>query len=508
MKRDRATKILATLGPASSSAGAIARLFEAGADVFRVNFSHGSWQEHRARVEAIRRVEAATGRPVGILMDLQGPKLRIGRFAAGGIKLGEGQRFRFDLDPTPGDETRVCLPHPEIFAAVAAGEAFLLDDGKVQVDILQAGPERLETLVRRAGPLSDHKGVNVPSAALPLAALSEKDRRDLEFGLELGVDWVALSFVQRPEDVAEARRLIDGRAWLMAKIEKPLALSYIDEIIELADGIMVARGDLGVELAPEEVPGRQKEIIRKCRLAGKPVVVATQMLDSMVQQPTPTRAEASDVAGAVYDGADAVMLSAESAVGRFPVEAVAVMNRIIARTEREAHYRQILHALHPEPVGSIGDAIAAAATEVARSVEATTIVSFTSSGQTTLRVARDRPDVPVLGLTPSEAVARRLALVWGTHSVVTPDVSSFDEMAARASSVALREGFAGPGDKIAITVGVPFGTPGSTNVLRVCRAVETAARSAAPAPAGAALSAFLLQLRRRPGDHVSAIECR
>ena len=467
MRRRRKAKILATLGPASSDAETIRALHEAGADVFRLNFSHGSHADHAERYRIIRELEQETGRPIGILQDLQGPKLRIGRFAEGEIYLKRGDAFRFDLSKAKGDQSRVSLPHPEIFAAIEVGAHILLDDGKLRVEVVRRDDESADCKVITGGPLSDRKGINVPTVLMPISPLTQKDRDDLRFGLELGVDWVALSFVQRPEDLAEAKRLIAGRAALMAKIEKPSAIDNLSGIVELADAIMVARGDLGVELPPEDVPGRQKEIVQTCRLAGKPVVVATQMLDSMVNAPAPTRAEASDVATAIYDGSDAVMLSAESAAGHYPVESVAMMDRIISRTEADASYRPIITALKPEPEPTGADAISAAAAQVAQTISAAAIVTYTTSGSTALRAARERPIVPILMLTSELGTARRLAVLWGAHCVVSPDVSNFHEMVDKACAVAEAEEYAGHGDRLVITAGVPFGTPGSTNVLRI-----------------------------------------
>ncbi len=467
MQRRRKVKIIATLGPASSDADGIAALFEAGADIFRLNFSHGSHDDHRRNVETIRALERELHHPIAILMDLQGPKLRIGTIKGGEIDLVEGAELRLDLDRAQGDISRVSLPHPEIFAAVQPGSDLLLNDGKLRLRVLESGEDFARTEVITGGPLTDRKGVNVPGVLLPLSPLTEKDRKDLAFGLDLEVDWVGLSFVQRPEDIAEARRLIAGRAAILAKIEKPAAIAQIDALVEQADAIMVARGDLGVEMPPEEVPSRQKQLIRACRLAGKPVVVATQMLESMIHAPSPTRAEASDVATAVYDGADAVMLSAETAAGDYPVEAVAMMNRIAVRTEADPLYRALIHALNPEPEATAPDAISAAAAQVATTIEASAIVSYTTSGSTALRAARERPDVPILVLTSRLATARRLALTWGVHCVHTADVTSFQEMVQKACRVAVKEGVAMVGDKLIVTAGVPFGTPGSTNVLRI-----------------------------------------
>ena len=467
MRRQRSAKIVSTLGPASDGPETIRALFEAGTDVFRVNFSHGNREDHKRRVDIIRAIEAEIGRPIGILMDLQGPKLRVGEFREGRVELCRGERFRLDLGTEPGDATRAPLPHPEVFKAIAEGTELLLDDGKVRIRVIAHGKDFADTEVVTGGPVSDHKGVNVPGAVLPIAALTEKDRSDLQFGLDLGIDWVGLSFVQRPDDVAEASKLVAGRAALLSKLEKPAAIERLDEIIALSDAIMVARGDLGVELPPEDVPSLQKQIVRACRAAGKPVVVATQMLESMINAPAPTRAEASDVATAVYDGADAVMLSAETATGRYPVEAAAMMNRIVARVERDPLYRTLIDAERPNPEATSPDAITAAAAQVAHTVSAAAIVTFTSSGSTGLRAARERPDVPILCLTDNVSTARRLVLAWGVHCVVTEDVHDFGDMVDKSCDIAQKEEFATIGERLVITAGVPFGTPGATNVLRI-----------------------------------------
>ena len=467
MRRLRNAKIVATLGPASNDEDVLRAMFEAGVDVFRLNFSHGTHKEHAARFEILRKLERKTGRPIAILQDLQGPKLRVGQIEGGKVRLERGDTYRLDLDAAPGDAKRAPLPHPEIFAALEVGATILIDDGRMRLVAQKVHKSHAVFEVETGGVLSDRKGVNVPGVIMPLSPLTDKDRKDLAFGMKLGVDWVALSFVQRPEDLAEARRLIDGRAALMAKIEKPQALAQIDELVELSDAIMVARGDLGVEIPPEEVPGRQKEIIRACRLAGKPVVVATQMLDSMVHSPAPTRAEASDVATAIYDGADAVMLSAETAAGHYPIDAVAMMDRIIDKTEQDDSYRPIIEALHPPPEPTAPDAISAAAAQVAQTISAAAIVTYTTSGSTALRAARERPGVPILTLTSQLSTARRLAVIWGAQCVHTADVRSFPEMVEKACRIAKDRGFADPGDKLAVTAGVPFGTPGATNVLRI-----------------------------------------
>lgn len=467
IRRRRRTKIIATLGPASSSPEVLARLFQAGADVFRLNFSHGTHDDHAARIAMIRDLETRFDRPIGILADVQGPKLRVGQFGGGRVQLQTGQAFRLDLNPTPGDVRRVQLPHPEIMAAASIGTTLLLDDGKLRLRVTRKRADHLETEVTVGGPLSDRKGVNVPDIILPIPALTDKDRLDLAFALEHGVDYIGLSFVQRPEDVAEAREIAAGRAWIMTKVEKPQALDNLEEIIRLSDAVMVARGDLGVELPPEEVPLAQKRIVRTARQMGRPVVVATQMLESMITAPAPTRAEASDVATAVFDGADAVMLSAETAAGQYPFEAVNIMDRIIARVEEDSGWRAMIEASRPAPDRSAADAICAAARQVAHTIDAAVICAFTASGSTALRAARERPEAPILGLTTALSTARRLALVWGVHAVLAPEVHSMTETVAKATRTAAQEGFAAAGNPIIVIAGVPFGQPGATNALRV-----------------------------------------
>jgi pyruvate kinase len=445
----------------------IEKLFVAGVDVFRINMSHTSHELLRELHGYIRGVEAKCGRPIGILADLQGPKIRIGTFANKETRIKAGDFFVFDTDKTPGDNIRVNLPHPEIFAAAKVGDSLLLNDGRLRVEITTATSDRLTTRVIFGGDLSDRKGVNLPDTVIPIPALTQKDRADLEAAATIGVDWIALSFVQRAEDVAEARKLVAGRAGVMAKIEKPSALTCLDDILKIADGIMVARGDLGVELPVEMVPAKQKQITRAARRFGRPVVVATQMLESMVTEPVPTRAEVSDVATAVYEGADAVMLSAESATGAWPVKAVETMDRVAQNVESDSLYNSIIHAQRSEPEPTAADAISAAARAIAETLQVPAIVCYTGTGSTGLRVARERPNMPILALTPIAATARRLCLAWGTHCVLTEDAPSIDVMFSKAGEIATREGFTKPGDRILITAGVPVGTPGTTNMLRI-----------------------------------------
>jgi pyruvate kinase len=467
--RARKVRILATLGPASRSPEMIEKLYRAGADAFRINMSHGTQADRAEVIASIRALEKTVGRSMTILVDLQGPKLRVGQFARGSETLDTGATFNLDLDAKPGDATRVCLPHREVFHALEVGARLLLDDGKMVLRVTEMNGDSIKTIVEVGGVLSNHKGLNVPDVVVPLAALTEKDRSDLAFALDQGVDWIALSFVQRPEDLAEARRLIGGRAALLAKIEKPAALDRLDGILELADAVMVARGDLGVELPPEAVPPAQKRIVEAARRLGRPVVVATQMLESMIKAPTPTRAEVSDVATAIYDGADAVMLSAESAAGDWPVESVAMMDRIAISVESDPGYAARIHFTELMPDPTTADALAGAAGDIAKTVSAAAIICFTMSGSTAWRVARERPSVPLLIMTPKLATARRLGLLWGVHAVQTKDVASFEEMVAKSKRMALRQGIAKAGDRVILMAGVPFGTPGSTNVLHVVR---------------------------------------
>lgn len=467
MRRSRKVKILATIGPASSEEATLKKLFEAGADVFRINMSHTDHDLMRTLVARIRSVEAAVGRPIGILADLQGPKLRVGKFANGKEDLTVGQTFTLDDNPEPGDSNRVHLPHPEILRSVSVGDRLLIDDGKVELKAVKVDGHSIVATVVVGTRISDKKGVSLPDTELPVGALTEKDRADLDAVLAAGVDWVALSFIQRPEDLAEARKIARGRALLLSKIEKPQAVARLAEIIELSDALMVARGDLGVELPLEAVPGIQKQITRAARRAGKPVVVATQMLESMISSPVPTRAEVSDVATAVFEGADAIMLSAESAAGSYPCEAVATMNRIAERVERDPTYAGIINAQRSEPEATGADAISLAAREIAETLKLSAIVTYTASGTTGLRAARERPQVPIIALSPILATARRLSLLWGTHCVVSEDATDLDDMVDRACRIASEQGFGKAGDRIIITAGVPLRTPGSTNMLRI-----------------------------------------
>ncbi len=467
MRRHRRVKILATLGPASQEPEIVEQLFHAGADVFRINMSHTSHDSMRERIATIRAIEARNGRPIGILIDLQGPKLRIGEFAETAIELKKGALFGLDGDKTPGDISRVHLPHPEILRALEPGHVVLIDDGKVRLKIESVSANGAMARVLVGGKISNRKGVSLPDTDVPVSAMTPKDQSDLEAGLNAGVDWVAVSFVQRPEDIAAVKKIAAGRALVLAKIEKPQAISRLAEIMEVSDALMVARGDLGVEMPVEKVPGLQKRITRMARRYGKPVVVATQMLESMISAPVPTRAEVSDVATAVYEGADAIMLSAESAAGQFPIESVAMMNRIAEEIEADDIHRAILNAQRDTPEATGADAIAVAARDVAETLDLRAICALTSSGSTAFRISRERPRAPILALTPDINTARRLALGWGVHPIVTEDAREGDDIAARACKIAVDEGFAGEGERIIVVAGLPFGTPGATNMLRI-----------------------------------------
>ncbi|WP_370159374.1 pyruvate kinase [Salipiger bermudensis] len=467
MRRLRKVKIVDTLGPASNTYEMIRTLHEAGADVFRLNMSHGTHKDITKLHRAIRQVEKDLDSPIAILADLQGPKLRVGEFENGEEELEWGETFRLDLDKAPGTKKRVCLPHPEIFQALGVGAHLLVNDGKIRLRVEECGEDFANCIVEAGGTISNRKGVNVPDVVLPLAALSEKDRKDLEFAAALGVDWLALSFVQRPEDVEEARKLCDGRAAILSKIEKPSAVKSFDAILEASDGIMVARGDLGVELPVQAVPPIQKRLIRKCRAAGKPVIVATQMLESMIESPMPTRAEVSDVATAIYEGSDAVMLSAESAAGQYPVEAVTTMNNVAVGVEQDSTYTEVIEASRNIEKTGVADGIVAAAREIAESANIKVICCFTSSGTTVAKVARERPRVPIIAMTSLRGTARRLSLTWGVNCVMTGELERFKQAVVNAARAARAQGYAGSEDQIVVTAGVPFNMPGTTNILRV-----------------------------------------
>ncbi len=467
MRRLRKTKIVATLGPASNTPDKMRALFEAGVDVFRINMSHTDHAMLKRMAADLRALAQEVGRPVGILADLQGPKIRLGTIPGGARMLTEGEKVRLVLGETGDKPEEIPIPHPEIFEAIKQKHALLIDDGKVRLRLLKKASTYAEAVVEVAGEIKNRKGVNMPDTLLPLSAMTPKDRRDLDAALEIGVDWIALSFVQRPEDVAELKTIVAGRAGCLAKIEKPKALQSLEGILALADALMVARGDLGVEMPLEAVPGLQKRIVRAARKAGKPVVVATQMLESMINTPIPTRAEVSDVATAIYDSADAVMLSAESASGSYPVEAVQTMDRIARQVEQDPMYQSIIEAQRHAPEATTPDAIMAAVHEVTGTINARAIICWTKTGGTALRAARERSPAPIIAITPSLETARRLALVWGLHCLTSEEVENLDDMVDRATLFAEHEGFAMKGEHVVITGGVPLKVTGTTNMLRV-----------------------------------------
>ncbi|KEC56462.1 pyruvate kinase [Bartonella koehlerae] len=467
MKRARKVKIIATLGPSSFSISMIEKLFMAGADVFRLNMSHTDRETMVDLVKRIRKVEKIVRRPIGILVDLQGPKLRIGCFGKGQENLRIGQSFTLDDRDVLGDAQRVFFPHGEVLAAVKPGDRLLIDDGKLELLAQVCDSYSVQCRVVAGTRISDRKGVSLPDTILPFGPMTLKDKADLQAVLGQPVDWVALSFIQCPEDIIAVRALIKSKVSLMAKIEKPQALEHIEEIIDVADGIMIARGDLGVEMPLEKIPAIQMELIKACRLAGKPVVVATQMLESMITSSVPTRAEVSDVATAVYAGTDAVMLSAESASGLYPEEAVLMMDRIAQQIEQDHTYAAQVGAQHPAPESTGTDAISLAARQIAETLQLTAIVAYTASGTTGVRASRERPNRPIIALSPIVKTARRLALVWGLHCVVSEDARDLEDMVNRAAAIAFQEGFCQGGDRFLVTAGVPLGTPGATNLLRI-----------------------------------------
>ena len=467
MRRQRNIKIVATLGPSSSDYDTIKDLHLAGADVFRLNMSHGTHDEIAKRHKIIRQIEVELNSPIAILADLQGPKLRVGPFKNGVEELNENEKFRLDFKDELGTKDRVQLPHPEIFQALHEGAHLLINDGKIKLLVEKCGLDFADCLVLNGGEISDRKGVNVPDVILPLAALSEKDRADLDFICDLGIDWLALSFVQRAEDIVEARNLIAGRASVISKIEKPSAVKSFDDILKVSDGVMVARGDLGVELPVQNVPPIQKRLVRKCRAAAKPVIVATQMLESMIESPMPTRAEVSDVATAIYEGSDAIMLSAESAAGQFPIQAVETMNNVAIEVESDPTYTEVMEASRRAKRNSVADGIVSAAREIAETTDIKAICCFTQTGTTALLTARERPRVPIIALSSEIETARRLALTWGTNCVLSGNKTRFKEAVVSAVRAALAEGLANETDQVVITAGVPFNITGTTNILRV-----------------------------------------
>ncbi len=464
------TKIVATLGPASSGKENIQALATAGVNVFRLNFSHGTHETHKENFNFIRQTAKENQTHYSILADMQGPKLRVGVFKNNSVTLVNGQSFRMDMSDEAGDETRVSLMHSEIYTVLKEGMILLLNDGQIQLSVKDFGKDYVNTTVLVGGVLSDHKGVNVPDVVLPINALTPKDIVDLNFALDMGADWICLSFVQQPDDVRQARKIVQDKAGIIVKIEKPAALKHIDEIIDLCDGIMVARGDLGVECPLESVPGIQRKLVEKCRLQGKPVIVATQMLESMIQAPVPTRAEVSDVATAVFEGADAVMLSAETAAGKYPVQAVQMMRRIIMTVQKDPIYRHAMESFSMPPDKTIASAITSSMKQMVKVLEKPSlIVTYSVSGKTTLRAARERVLVPILNLTIEEKVANKLALIWGVSSVLTRQLQDMSQVTPIAIQEAVRMGYAKTNDELIITAGIPFAKQGNINILHVAK---------------------------------------
>ncbi len=469
MLRERNTKIIATVGPSSSSPSKIHSLFKAGADIFRLNFSHGLHSEHRKIVFHIRQYEKRIGRPIAILGDLQGPKIRIGKFSKPFFVLKDKEKFNLDLSQELGTEKRVCLPHPEIFKSLKVNSEILIDDGKIKLHVNRVNSEKIETEIINGGKISNNKGVNIPKTFINLSPLTKKDLKDLELCLDLSLDYVALSFVQKADDIIKLKKLIGNQTGIMSKFEKPLAIQKMNEILKLSDAAMVARGDLGVEMPPEDVPIIQKKLVETSRNYGKPIVVATQMLDSMIDSPSPTRAEASDVATAVYDSADCLMLSAETAAGKYPIDAVRIMDRIIRGVEADDSYREVLNNKKVSLEETTSDAISSAASQVVKTVSAKAIFTYTRSGTTAKRASRERPSVPIIGLSPERLTARQLALIWGVHTIHALEPKSFSGMIENACQLAKKEGIVKKGDSVVITAGAPIGVSGSTNNLRIAK---------------------------------------
>jgi len=465
--RNRFAKILATIGPATAAPDNLRLLNDVGVDAFRLNFSHGSLDDHLRSINALRQIEQDSGNPLAIVADMQGPKIRVGEFEGGQIELRYGDTVTLEVSDKPGKDGLIRLPHPELVDALSPGDQLKFDDGKLMVTITANDGKSLLARVDVPGILKNKKGINVIGAVLPMSALTDKDREDMAFALDHNVDFIALSFVQNAQDVIEAKGTIQGRAAIIVKIEKPSALKELDEILSHADAVMVARGDLGVELPLEQVPVVQRRIIRKARSMGKPVIVATHMLESMIDSPTPTRAEASDVATAIYQGADAVMLSAETAVGRHPATAVAIMDRIIKAAEGDPEYWKYFKSRPLKHRNTNNDAISQAVRGMAETLDCMAVLGYTKSGSTAQRISRERPPCLIVGLTPDKRTASRLALSWGVLPVITNDPVNFDDMLGSVQTVAKEKVGLKTGDLIMISAGIPFGRPGTTDTLKI-----------------------------------------
>jgi pyruvate kinase len=472
----RTTKIVATLGPATDSAEKLRKLLEAGVNVVRLNASHGSQADHARRIQAVRALAAETGVNAGILLDLQGPKIRLGTFQNEGCFLEEGSVFTITTAPVEGTNEIASTTYPEFARDVKPGDNVLLADGTVQLEVIATDGVSAKCKVIRGGWVGDRKGINLPGVHVSTPSLSEKDVADAHFGVEHGVDFIALSFVRTGKDVLRLRHLLDERNAnqpIIAKIEKPEAWQNLDSIIEEADGVMVARGDLGVEMALERVPMIQKAIIEQCRQAGRFVITATQMLESMVENPVPTRAEVSDVANAIYDGTSALMLSAETSIGKFPIEAIQMMGKIALETEAAVRRQGFTREMRLASNATTPQIIADAAFHVARSADVSAIAVTTTSGATAKLLARYRPRVPIFAFTPSEAVARRLSIVYGVEAIVAPACTSTDKIFEEMEKALVATERVKPGDNMVFVAGQPMNQPGSTNLLNLHRVSPT-----------------------------------
>ena len=468
IKNYRKTKILATIGPSSEKITKIEKLISSGVDAFRINCSHTTESQFESYIKNIRKVEKKLKKPIGILIDLQGPKLRIGEIE-NNIPLKRGQKLLFINSKKSSKSNEVPLPEEKVFKSIKVNHPIFIDDGKIKLKVLKVYKNIIETKVLLEGVLKSKKGINLPETVLKNSALTSKDKKNVKKGIELGVDWIALSFIQSPEDIKDLRKICKKNVSIMAKIEKPTALNHINKITELADGLMIARGDLGVELPIQDVPSWQKRIIREARMQGKPVVVSTQMLESMITSKTPTRAEVSDVATAVFEGSDAVMLSAESAIGDNPELAVKMMDKIAHSVEKNPNYSSILSAQLEETPDSTPDAIATAARSLASELNSPIIVCYTESGSTGIKVSRVRPKQMILTVTPIIKTARKLTLVWGVKCIVQKDANNLEQMIRMTKAYSKKEKIIKIGEKMVITAGLPLKKLGTTNLIRVIK---------------------------------------
>lgn len=467
----RKTKIVCTIGPASRVYDVIEKLIRMGMNVARLNFSHGSYKEHLQVIENIRQASLKIGQPIAILQDLGGPKIRVGKIIKEPIFLKEGSSFILTNRKVAGDEQEVSLTFPSLPQKVKKGDCIFLADGTLELKVKEFTSTDIICRVVRGGKLTSHQGVNIPNISMDIPSLTEKDYQDILFGIKNKVDFIGLSFIRRAEDVLKVRKILkENKAEeisLIAKIEKKEAVDNLKEIIEASDGIMVARGDLGVEIPLENVPLVQKNIIKKCNFVGKPVITATQMLVSMMSNPRPSRAEVTDVANAILDGTDAIMLSEETAIGNFPLEAVETMNRIAISAEGAIDYEKILSERSISVKPTNADAISHATCQVALDLKVKAIVTFTFSGSTARMVSRYRPPVPIIAASTQDSTVKKLTLSWGVYPFKTEELADTDDMITRSRKVALETGLVRPGEKIVVTAGIPFRVPGSTNLLKV-----------------------------------------